>query len=251
MNVKHLLFLLLGAVAMAFQACAGRPESPGSRPEAESNSGTVVDNPRSTVGMGLKGPVKTMTEAIFTANIWEETRYEFAPDGHLTTLVEDLTSCGDQRIVTFDAQGRVVDTTYRLEGCFDPDEVPAPLPEVVEPKRYTGDYSEVTDAYYVGAQFNDQGCMTHYHLNNGKDGLTMDFLYADDQTTLTRIAYDLVREDGASSLAFNITQYDDWGNPIQWPIVAPREPLSPEIVSMIDELIPALFVKRASYEYYK
>lgn len=249
--MKRLVLLFLSALVLAFASCEGRPKTGMDLSDATSNMETTVVNPHSTAGMGLKGPVKTMVEAVYTANIGEETRYEFAPDGHLTTLVEDLSSCGDQRIVTFDAQGEVVDTTYHLEGCFDPNEEPLPLPEAAELKRYTGDYTEVTDDYFIGAQFNDQGCMTHYHFNDGKDGLTMDFLYADDQTTLTRIAYDLVREDGVYSFAFEMNQFDDRGNPIQWAVAAPREPFSSEIVSMLDEFIPALFVKRASYEYYQ
>lgn len=247
--MKLFAIVLMCVVATAFQGCGDRPKPADAQQGADSRTETVADNPRSTAGMQLKGPVKTMTKHVYTANLWMETLYEFAEDGHLTTIVEDLSSCGDQRTVRFDEKGAVVDTTYHLEGCYDPDDAVELEPEA--PQRYTGEYSEVTDDYLIGAWFNDQGCMTRYHLNNGKDSLTMEFLYDKDQTTLTRISYDLVREDGATSRVFVFPQCDEYGNPLQWAVSAPREPFPAEVVDMVEEFIPALFVEVASYSYYK
>lgn len=244
--MKHLVFPLLFLLATTCLSCGD-----SAKPTVSNATDGGSDNPFTTAAMKLKGPVQTMTKQVYTANIWEETRYEFAKDGHVTTIVEDLSSCGDQRTVRFDEKGAVVDTTYHLEGCYDPDDVLEPAPEAEAPQRYTGEYSEVTDDYLIGAWFNDQGCMTRYHLNNGKDSLVMEFLYDADQTTLTYISYDLVREDGATSLGFDIAQYDEHGNPIQWAVSAPREPYPAEIVDMLDEFIPALYVETASYTYYK
>ena len=246
--MKHLVLPLAFVFVMTLLSCGDAPKQ--ADPQAKM---VVPSNPYSTAAMKLNGPVQTMTRRIYTANIWEETRYEFAPDGHLTTLIQDKSSCGDQMIVRFDDKGAVIDTTYDLSGgCYDPadDELLA-LDTNVAAQRYTGEYSQATDDYYISAVFNDQGVMTRYHLNDGISDLQMRFFYEADQTTLSEIQYDLVNEDGDLSKGYVIAQKDERGNPTQWAITAPREPFPAEMISMIDEIIPALFIEQASYTYYK
>ena len=244
--MKHLVLSVFFLAAMTLISCGDRPEQSDSKADK-----VASDNPRTTEAMGLKGPVKTMTRRIYTATIWEETRYEFAPDGSLTTLVQDKSSCGDQMIVRFDDKGAVVDTSYDLSGgCYDPaDDDPVALDD--EPQRYTGEYSKATDDGYVSAKFNDQGVMTSCHVNNGNASLQMQFVYEADQTTLSEIQYSLVNDDGDLSKGYVIAQKDSYGNPTQWAISAPREPFPVEIILMIDEFIPAMFIEQASYIYYK
>lgn len=246
--MKRLILFLLVITLVGLASCGDQPkQTPAQTPD-------VSLNPNSVAGMNLKGPVKTMVKRVYTANIWEETRYEFAPDGHLTTIVQDKSSCGDQMIVHFDASGAVVDTTYDLSGgCYDPaDELNAMPPEgMPDPEVFSGEFSEATSDHFISAKFNDQHAMTDYHANDGKADLTAHFLYEEDQTTLKELRYELSDEDGNISREIVIPQVDEHGNPIQWAVGYPTEPFPVEILSMTEEFFPALYVETASYEYYK
>ena len=245
--MKQLLLFFALIAMMGLHSCGNQTKQ-----MPTDGSDTATANPYSLEGMNLKGPVKTMTESIFTANIWEETRYEFAQDGHLTAIIQDKSSCGDQMIVHFDAKGAVVDTTYDLSGgCYDPADDLVVMDEMPEPEIYTGDYSEKTDDHYISAKFNEKNMMTNYHANDGVASLTMQFLYEADQTTLSEIKFELSNEDGNLTREYVIAQKDAYGNPTQWAISAPQEPFPVEIIPIVDELIPAMYIKTASYEYYK
>jgi len=258
MKTFHYLAFLL--VAVFFIACQNTQQQNAANP-----SESKCDNPYTLEKMHLKGPVKMMVKSVYDANIWSDTYYYFAPDGHLDSIAQEITSYGDRMTLAFDDCGRVVDTSFFIQygdaDGVDPVDVDmnptlgfasslvkdrGPLPEGTHTHQ-----SELVDGISLENDLNDMGYVTRFKGDGEGKTLIVDFSYEEDGKTPSYVHYVYSDEGQTEEDAFETKQYDENGNPILWPVNAPYGGLSLDMFYMWDEFLTGLYVERFTYEYYK
>ena len=260
-EMKALHCIILCLMIIGFQSCHNQ------QPASSTNEKESCDNPYTVEKMHLKGAVKMMVKEVYTANIWEPTYYYFAPDGHLDSIAQEITSYGDRRTLGFDACGHVTDTLFfiQFEDGFDPND---PLEEVdlyptevfvdshfdaaeltlADADRHS---SETVEGVLIENELSEYGYVTHFKGIGEGTNLSIDFSYEADGVTPMTIHYTKHDEYGDLDETFATKQYDAQGNPILWPVSTPYGPLGIDMFYMFEEFLEGLYVQRYLYEYYE
>ncbi len=259
--MKRLLYLFMGNLLLLLGACFDGQS--GGVPMDMSVSASPLIREK----MHLKGPVKTMTVVTYDANVSWTTRYDFDSHGYLRSARKEVSTCGDEMVLHFTPQGKVVDTTYTLYpeyGCFDPETDVAEIDLnptaflVASPRQSKARHgsaprhtSETVGDLLVENDLNESGCVTHYRCNGPDGELNVDFSYDSDGVTLSHIhLLYLNGEGGIEEGEYDAKQYDSHGNPTQWPIASPCAPFDENMYYMYTEFVPNLYIGTFSYEYY-
>jgi len=255
------LRLLLCILALSLCACTnGNKQSASNQPSGD------CENPLTLNAMHLKGPVKVMTKSFYDANVIWNCNYYFDTSGKMTHLTQELSNCGDECTVNFDACGKVTDTVFNLEeeyGCFDPEldlveldlnptavftaplaDKPALLP--ADALRHT---SAVIGELLVENDLNDYGCVTHYCCSSEEGDVCIDFTYEADGVTLSHIHVAVLSGEEDYEEDYEAKEYDEQGNPTQWPIASPIGPFDETMFYMFSEFIPGLYLVQFQYAY--